>query len=191
MEYVGDALGIGVRVVATDGSKPVGYGIGPALEAFDVLAILQNKENAPQDLRERSLMLAGKVLEFSPKVKLGYGREIARKILDSGEAWHKFQAICEAQGGIRVPPTAKYTYIHEAKRKSKVAAIDNRRIAKLAKLAGAPHAKAAGVFLHANVDTIVDCGQPLLTIHAESSGELDYALSYLLAVDSIIELSDV
>lgn len=90
---IGRELGITVKVLLTDGFQPIGKGIGPALEARDILSVLKCDKLAPQDLRERSIMLAGKVLEFSPDVKEGEGAKIATQILDSGKAWEKFQAI--------------------------------------------------------------------------------------------------
>lgn len=180
LERVGKNLGMHVKVVFTSGIQPVGYGIGPVLEARDVLNVLKNSKKAHPELRDRSLMLAGHILEFSPKVKAGAGKNIAKQILESGKAWKKFQAICKAQGGIRkLPRKAAYVYTYLAGKKGKVVSIDNRRIARLSKSAGAPFDKAAGIDLHVMVGSIVKKGQPLLTIHAESEGELDYALSYL------------
>lgn len=40
-EVVGEAIGLKVIVLITDGSQPIGRGIGPALEALDVLAVLK------------------------------------------------------------------------------------------------------------------------------------------------------
>ncbi len=188
LEQTGAALGIGVRVHTSDGSQPVGRGIGPALEARDLVAVLQGDKDAPQDLRERALDLAGHIIEFSPDVKTGQGRTLAMDILDSGKAWAKFQAICKAQGGIRDIPESPYTHVIESDRAGQVTEIDNRRIARTAKLAGAPADKVAGVDLHAPVGTKIETGQPLFTVHAESPGELDYALSYLEGEDGIIKI---
>jgi thymidine phosphorylase len=175
---VGKALGIVVNTLVTDGTQPVGRGIGPALEARDVLTVLQNAANAPEDLRQRSLLLAAGVLELGEKARPGDGLAMARRTLESGEAWRKFQAICAAQGGLREPPTARYTHVLVASRAGYVVAIDNRRLARIAKLAGAPKALAAGLLFHAPLGTQVEVGQPLMTIHAESPGELAYALAY-------------
>lgn len=46
---VGRVFGVTVRCVITDGAQPVGRGIGPALEARDVLAALQGLPDAPND----------------------------------------------------------------------------------------------------------------------------------------------
>lgn len=175
----GKLFNIDVRVVFSNGSQPVGRGIGPALEAKDILSVLQNEKNAPQDLRERALTLAGQVLEFSQKVANGFGKQMATEILNSGQAWKKFQAICKAQGGLFEPPTATFQHIVSAKQSGKVIAINNRLIAQVAKLAGAPRAKAAGVELLTPVGTSVEKNEPLFIIHSDSGGELKYALNFL------------
>ena len=185
-ETVSKAIGIHVEVVFSDGVSPVGNGIGPALEARDILAVLQGKKDAPQDLRDRSLVLAGKVLEFSPKVAFGAGLQLATEILDSGKAWRKFQAICEAQGGFFEPPMAKYRRTITASKAGVVSKIDNRRLAAIAKLAGAPRAKAAGIELHVNTKAKVEAEQPLFTIHSEAPGELNYAVSAIRSEHDIM-----
>jgi thymidine phosphorylase len=185
---VANALDLQLKIVISDGMQPIGRGIGPALEARDVLAVLQNLPNAPQDLRERSLLLAGEILEFSPAVKAGEGLALATQILDEGRAWQKFQAICEAQGGMRTPPVASHTHTVSSTYCGCVRSIDNRQLARLAKLAGAPHDKAAGITLHAHLETSVEKGQPLFTIHAESKGELRYAMSLLEQIPEVIQI---
>jgi thymidine phosphorylase len=185
---VGKALGISVRTVQTDGAQPVGRGIGPALEALDVLAVLQSDAAAPLDLRERALMLAAQVLELGGRAAAGEGMQLARATLDSGAAWQKFQAICEAQGGMRVPPCAPYTHVMRSLHRGRVVAVDNRQLARVAKLAGAPKAVAAGLVFHAPLGSVLDAGQPYLTIHAESPGELGYALAYAESQEHLISL---
>ncbi len=179
LESVGTSLNIAVKVIFSDGTQPVGRGIGPALEARDIVSVLQCDQNASQDLRQRALSLAGNIIEFSPEIKEGDGIKIATEILDGGEAWRKFQAICEAQGGMREIPKAKHFHSYQAKMAGIVTQIDNRRIALVAKLAGAPSDKVAGVDLHIFVKDKVKKGDSLFTIHSYSQGELNYALNYL------------
>lgn len=178
LEAVATALGVHLRVHVSDGTQPVGRGIGPALEARDVLSVLRRERDAPRDLRERALELAGKVLELSPTVSPGEGLAAARELLDSGEALNKFEAICRAQGGLREPPRAPLTHVVTARRSGICSAVDNRRIARVAKLAGAPRAPAAGVDLHARLGDRREAGDPLYTVHAQARGELDYALEF-------------
>ena len=183
---VGAAVGLQIRVVWTDGAQPVGRRIGPALEAHDVLAVLQGAPGAPADLRQRSLRLAAEILELGGAAAPGAGTTLAQTILDDGRAWRKFQAICEAQGGMRTPPRAPHARAVPAGQAGRIVSIDNRRLARIAKLAGAPSAPAAGLELHAPVGSTVDRGEPLFTVHAEAPGELAYALDYFAARPDII-----
>lgn len=186
---VGAALGLQVRTVQTDGTQPVGSGIGPALEARDVMAVLQRQPHAPQDLRERAILLAGLVLEMAGKAGEGEGMTLARQVLDDGRALAKFLAICEAQGGLRVPPQAPHTHVVPAHAGGVVQGIDNRRIARAAKLAGAPRDAAAGAQLHVHVGDRVETGQPLFTLHAQSPGELAYAFSYVRSQLPVVDIA--
>jgi len=187
---VAEAFGLHTKVVLTDGTQPVGRGIGPALEARDVLAVLQCKPDAPQDLRRRAIALAGTLLELAGAASEGGGEATATKALDDRRAWQKFQCICEAQGGMRAPPTSRQQRPLLAERSGRVHAIDNRRIARLAKLAGAPDDKAAGVDLRVAVGDPVASGQPLCTVHAEAPGELAYAFDYAAANRDIIAIRE-
>ena len=189
LEQVAAALGIQLRVVRTHGTQPVGRGIGPALEAHDVLAVLRGAASAPVDLRMRSLALAGELLEFCGHSLPGTGHSEAWRLLDSGAAWDKFQAICEAQGGLRTPGVAALRSPIVAERSGYVAGIDSRRLARVAKLAGAPDAATAGLELHVGLGDPVERGQPLFTLHAQAPGELTYAKEYL-GTHPIITLGD-
>jgi thymidine phosphorylase len=186
---VGREVGLEVRVILTDGAQPVGRRIGPALEARDVLAVLQGEPGAPSDLRDRATRLAGEILELAGHVDGGAGMALARTILEDGRAWRKFQAICEAQGGMRVPPRAAYTHAVTASSPGKVTHIDNRRLARIAKLAGAPTSPAAGLELHAPIGAKVERGQAVFTVHAQSPGELAYALDYVSTGQEIIQIT--
>lgn len=188
MRKVADAFGLKTRFVLTDGAQPVGRGIGPALEARDVLAVLTNAPDAPADLRERALVVAGAVLELSGKAPDGEGVALAAAALADGRAWAKFQRICEAQGGMRAPPVAPQTRAWAAERSGILTNINNRKISRLAKLAGAPDDPAAGVVLHARLGDGVVAGAPLVTIHAEAPGQLDYALDYAAANRDMFEI---
>ena len=97
-EFVGDHFGIAVEVITTDGRQPIGNGIGPVLEAQDVMAVLANDPAAPADLREKSLRLAAHLLEYDPDLRGGTGYARARELLDSGAALKQMHKIIEAQG---------------------------------------------------------------------------------------------
>ncbi|MBV1788094.1 thymidine phosphorylase family protein [Marinobacterium sp. D7] len=187
-EQVGARLGLVVQPVITDGIQPIGRGIGPAFEAEDVLAVLSNQDGAPDDLRRRALFLAGKILEMAKSEAQGRGEDRAVHLLNSGAAWDKFKSICIAQGGFRErPPVPAYRYSVLADRNGMVKAIDNRKLARLAKLAGAPNAPAAGVRLLVKVDDSVSHGDCLFELCAETSGELKYAQTYLEQTTGMIQ----
>ncbi len=186
MEKVAHAIGLKVKVIITDGTQPVGRGIGPALEARDVLSVLRNEENAPADLRERSLLLAGELLELSGKVEIGDGNERAREILEKGIAYEKFEAICKAQGKFSEPKLSKHRYEVLAEKNGVVKDVNNRKLAKIAKLAGAPDDMLSGIDYLKPIGSEVIEGEPLYIVYAASKGELAYALEYADQHDDIV-----
>ena len=177
-ELVAEACGIHVRCVITDGSRPVGAGIGPAEEARDVLAVLQNQCTAPKDLLDRAVLLAAHLLDLSDGNGLEPALGKARELVESGEAWIQFQRIANAQGGMKVLPNARHHVVVTTSVTGIIAAIDNRKLARLAKLAGAPIDPSAGLRLHSNEGIAVSAGNPLFTLLSDSLGELDYAMGY-------------
>lgn len=179
-ETVGQAIGLHVKTVITDGSQPVGMGIGPALEALDVLAVLKNDRYAPEDLKQRALSLAAHLLEMSGHCLEGL--PIATQLLESGKAYEKFTAICRAQGSLKEPMRAQFRYDWMSDRAGQVEKIDNRLLARLAKLAGAPRSPGAGVHFYAPLGTAVNRRDLLLSVYADSGGELDYAKEFLRSV---------
>ena len=188
LEVVGKAVGLNTRVVITDGTQPVGRGIGPALEAMDLLSVLKNEVDAPKDLRERAVLLAGELLELSGEIELGKGKQTARGLLESGKAYNKFLAICKAQRNFKQPLLKPYKFEIKAKKTGVLRRIDNRKIAKLAKLSGAPQSKSAGILLNVHLNDEIEKGQLLYTLFAESQGELNYALEYYESHDDIITI---
>ncbi|MEZ5489254.1 MAG: thymidine phosphorylase [Gammaproteobacteria bacterium] len=175
---VGKACGIEVRCVFTEGSQPVGSGIGPVQEAIDVLAVLKLDEDAPIDLREKALLLSANLIDMAASCGIETATEKTRDILDSGLAWKQFQKIADAQGGMKDLEEPTYASIQASPEGGNVKAIDNRRLTRLAKLAGAPVDKVAGLRLYVSVGETVNPGDPLFTLFSASSGELKYALDY-------------
>lgn len=165
-EFVASRLGLIAEVVLTDGSQPIGRGIGPALEARDVLAVLDGSPDAPADLREKSIRLAGRLLEHDPLLAGGRGEQRARDLLDSGEARKALDRMIEAQGPPPRPaPIGSLVFEAAAPRDGVVNQIDCFRIARIARTAGAPNDPGAGIDLMQKLGDVVRKGEPLYRIH--------------------------
>ncbi len=175
-EFVADRLGLHLEVVITDGRQPVGKGIGPKLEARDVMAVLENDPEAPQDLRQKALRLAGRVLEFDPDVRGGSGYSIARDILDSGRALAKMNALIKAQGK-RKPDWQLGNLVLEvpAPTSGMVVAIDNLQMAHIARFAGAPMDQGSGVELCKKLGDLVTKGECLYRVYAQFPADFKFA----------------
>lgn len=186
MEKVAEAIGLKIKVLITDGSQPIGRGIGPSLEARDILAVLKNESDELNDLKERSLLIAGELIDLSGINKDKSGIAMARELLESGKAYDKFKKICMAQGAFRPAKIATYQFDVRSGEDGTVKEIDNRKIAKIAKLAGAPDDQMAGVDLKIKIGSKIESDQILYTIHSESKGELNYALEFLKGQENII-----
>ena len=177
IEYVGDQMGIEVDAVITDGSEPIGNGIGAVLEARDVMKVLRNKDDAPQDLREKSLFLAGRIIDFDPKLRGGQGYFVAKEILNSGRALESMNRIIHAQGKAPQPTLGHLTRDIVAAESGYVESIDNTRINRIGVLAGASQNPGVGLDLLKKVGDRVEQGETLFRIHSMNSTDFGYANS--------------
>jgi thymidine phosphorylase len=175
-EFVGDRFGISVEVITTDGRQPIGNGIGPVLEARDVMAVLANDPAAPSDLREKSLRLAAHLLEYDPKLRGGAGYARARELLDSGAALKQMQKIIDAQGPSNCSTgLGDLTFDVPAGSDGVVSAIDCLQMNRLARTAGAPLDKGAGIRLFKKLGDRVESGEPLYRVYAFDPSGRDLA----------------
>lgn len=161
----------------TQGVQPIGNGIGPALEMKDILSVL-TRGSIP-DLEEKSLFVSGRILEMCGKARKNKGKDLARKILDSGEAYDKFKEIVRAQKGtIKRLKEARYKCEVIAPKRGRIKEIDNRKINQLARIAGSPIDKLAGVYLHKHLHERVEKGNVVMDIYAESDNRLQDAIKF-------------
>jgi thymidine phosphorylase len=175
-EFVGTRLGLVIDLIATDGSQPIGRGVGPVLEARDVMAVLENRADAPADLREKAVRLAAHVLEFDPAVNGGMGEARARELLESGAAAAKLEEIAVAQGPSPIKnELAPLCYEVNASHSGWVEGVDCLRIAQVARLAGAPTDPGAGIDLFKRTGDPVKAGEPLYCIHGLDPADFGFA----------------
>ena len=188
-EIIGKKLDRVVKVIFTDGSQPIGRGIGPCLEARDVLNILSNNDG-PADLKNKSIHMAGLVLEMAGKARKGHGEKMALEILESGRAYEKMMEIIKAQGGVITGASkiriGKYSFDYKASKSGRIAGIDPLEISHIARLAGAPVDKGAGIFLHHKKGELVRKGEPAFTIYAESAEKLRFVVEILKGKNNIV-----
>jgi thymidine phosphorylase len=174
-EAIAEAIGLDLDVVVTDSIGPIGRGIGPRLEALDVLAVLNGDADAPSDLREKSLFLAARILESVGAVGPAEGYAAARDALDSGRALRKFDEIVDAQGRRDLPAEAPLKGEIPSPQDGRLRSLDCQLVNALAKLAGAPAHPSAGLRVLRRPGDVVSRGEPILEIHARSEAHLRFA----------------
>ncbi len=175
---VSDGLGLSLRVGITYGGQPIGYAVGPALEAREALETLMG--GGPTSVKEKATALAGLVLEMAGVAPKGAGKKTAKEILLSGKSLETFRKIVEAMGG---NPDVKPDDIEVGKHKVEVRApmdgyvtgVYNRPITTIARAAGAPIDKGAGVLLHVKRGHKVKEGDVLMEIYSNSAPRLQEA----------------
>jgi len=194
---LGKKFKIKIKPVITDGSQPIGRGVGPVLEMRDVLSVLRQEPNRPLDLEKKALLLVSLLLELTGKAKKGKGMEIATKLLRNGTAYKKFLQIIALQQEQKINEKeleqllekrlglAKFNKTITAQRSGKIKEIDNKKINILARAAGAPAAKTAGLYLWHHCNEHVKKGEKLITIYAESQERLKNALELYKSLQPI------
>ena len=179
-EIIGKKLRKHVKVILTDGSQPIGNGIGPALEARDVLWLLKRDEKRPMDLEKKSIHMAAEIFKM---VGIKDGRKKAKDILDSGKAYEKMKEIIKAQGGRVFEPgqisIGQFKKDINSKKAGVIAKIDSHLISRIARIAGAPKDMGAGVYLHAHKGDKISKGGRLFSIYSESRFKLKFAIEAL------------
>ena len=179
-EKIGKKLKKHVKILITDGSQPIGNGIGPALEARDVLWVLTRDKKRPPDLEKKCVNM---VYEIFKMIGIKEGKKKALEILDSGLAYNKMKEIIKAQQGNIFDPKhikiGKFKYDVKTNKSGIVIKIDNKMISRIARIAGAPLNKSAGIYLHKHVGNKVKRGNTLFTIYSESRQKLSFAKEVL------------
>ncbi len=169
---LGKKLRMKVKAIITEGEDIIGRGVGPALEARDILQIFEGE--GPQDLKRKSIYMSNILL------KMGKHKAHAKELLDSGEAERKFREIIKAQGGNpKVKSTdielGKHTYEYKSKKGGRIKEVNLKLISRIAKYAGAPHDKKAGLYMHKKLGNWVKKEEPIFTIYAETKTKLEFA----------------
>lgn len=185
----GGKFNMKVKALITFGGEPIGYTIGPNLEAMEALSALIKREASPS-LLDKAMHIAGALYELAGKANVGEGEAFAREAFLSGKSYEAFKKIIEWQGGDpnRKPediPLGEYRETINSNKSGAVTFIDNKAFTTIARLAGAPFDKAAGVKLYVKIGNRVKPGDPLYTIYSSSSKRLSDALAFANSVKEI------
>ena len=166
-----------VKCVLNKVREPYGSSVGPALEMKEAIEVLKRKDSC-HNLEDISVQLAGKILEITGKSKDGKsGRDMAQELLDSGRAWEEFKEIVENQEGeLKDLEPAEHKEIIKAKKSGKIKDINITKLNQIARTAGCPLDKKAGLYLHKHLNDKIKKGQKLITVYAESRPELNQAV---------------
>jgi len=178
-EFLGKHFNKIMKVVLTKGDEPIGNGIGPCLEMKDIIKVLGRDESRPRDLEKKSIFLAGQIFEMTKQAKKGEGIKLATSLLESGKAFAKFRQIIKAQkGNLKRLKYGKFKKDIFMKKNAKIKDINNKKITLLARIAGCPMDKCAGLYLYKHVGDKLGKGEKLLTIYAESKPRLREATEF-------------
>lgn len=163
--------------------EPAARGVGPALEALDVLYVLEQRSERPLRLEAKALRLAGKLLDICLKDKKSdkNGEEEAKNILSSGVALKKFKEIIKAQGGDEqiTSYNLKMKGLNrgvKSNRSGKIKSVNNYNLNTIAKILGAPQDKYAGIYLLKKIDEEVKNRQDTLLFYSSDKYRLKEAL---------------
>ncbi len=180
-KHVGKALGMHVHVIITDGNEPIGRGIGPLLEARDVLWVLEQDPRRPRDLEEKAVWMASILLEMSG---VRHAERKAWQALRKGLALAKMREIIRLQGRkhdqsgqLRLAP---FKHVIRADKAGRHAGYHTRHLSILAQILGAPLDKRAGVYLERVKNDPVKPGDPVLTLYAENTAKLEAGIKYAM-----------
>lgn len=172
---VGTRLGLDVQCEVTKGGRILGRAIGPIAEARELLSILETARGAP-DLVQKAVRLAGRLFEMAGKAEPGKGQGMAEGLLADGSALAKFRDILDAQGGdakVRSADLAPgpHAFDVSALRDGRFE-LENAAAVAIARAAGAPHAKGAGLVLLHDLGEPLRGGQPAFRVYAETPSRL-------------------
>ena len=176
---IGQRVGIDVVGAVTYGEQPLGYAVGPALEAREALRTLMN--DGPRSVREKSIELAGILFESAKLAERGKGPELAHQYLKSGKALKKFREMLEVQNGdpnlkLDDIPVGQYTHYLLAKNDGYIAKISNNAVKQICKVLGCPVDKGAGIELIKKPGEYSKKNGKVIKLYSEREGNIDRAL---------------
>src|SRR3989344_1258381 len=172
---LGKKLGIKVECAITRGDQPVGYAMGPALEAREALEVIMGRSKS--DVIDKATSIAGLLLSMVGKGN----KKTAEALIKNGKAEKKLREIIKAQGGNpNIKPenihVGTYTFSVKSNVGGIVAGTNNAALVDICRSAGTPQDHGAGILLNKKINDTVKKGETLFTIYSEKQQKLAAAV---------------
>lgn len=193
-KFIAGKFDMKLEVLLSHTAEPAGNGIGPLLEAVDVLKVLEQTPDRPLELERRSIELAGALLKLcledaDEETKAIAGRyespeAWAQALLVTGLAHKKMMDIIAAQKGnpeikstdLKPSPHSKTI---KSTKSGEIALVNSKNITIIAKILGAPQDSKSGIFLYKRHKDKVATHEELFTLYGENEHRLEEAIDSL------------
>jgi pyrimidine-nucleoside phosphorylase len=194
MVETGERMGKKVVTLITDMDQPLGRCVGNALEVAECVEVLRG--GGPQDLVDLSLDLAAWMLYLGERTSsLEEARKLSASLIAEGSAFKKFCELTRLQGGddkslqdVSRLPQARNKQEVLSSQAGFVSRMECEKVGVASLVLGGGREKkedtidpAVGIVLHKKVGDRVSAGEPLCTLHYNSSARLAEARSLIEA----------
>ena len=176
-QEIWEYLWIKMDVEITDGSQPIGRWIWACLQAREALRILQQHKDKSEDLEQKAIFLAAKILLLCWAAgSLSNAKNLAKTQLENGEAWKKMQEIIKAQNwdpNIKSEDIQLGKFSHDvtADKDCIISKVDMRHLNTMVRWLWAPKEYQAGIYLHKRLWDKVKRWEVIYTIYSPSANK--------------------
>ncbi len=197
MVAIGNGAGRETVAVLSSMEEPLGEAIGNNLEVIEAIEVLRG--HGPQDVKEVCVALAGMMLSLgyqkagAEHISYEEGKQLAERVLLSGEAYEKFKVLVHNQGGdiayIENPECfakAAFSGVVTAEKRGYVESMNTEGIGVAAGLLGAGRETkesiidaSAGIRMKKKIGDWVEKGDVLAICYAETEERLQRGMDHL------------
>ena len=172
-------LWIKMDVQITDGSQPIGRGIWACLQAREALRILQQYKTRSEDLEEKVIFLASKLLILCGRAdSMKNAEKMVKAQLENWEARKKMQEIINAQNWdphIKSEDIQLGKFSHDviAEKDCIITKVDMKHLNTMVRWLWAPKQYEAWIYLHKRLWDKVKKWEVIYTMYSNSANKLN------------------
>jgi AMP phosphorylase len=172
-------LWIKMDVQITDGNQPVGRWIWACLQTREALRILQQYKTRSEDLENKAIFLASKILVLCGAVNsMSNAKKLVKAQLENWEAWKKMQEIIKAQNwepNIKSEDIQLGKFSHDviADKDCIITKVDMKHLNTMVRWLWAPKEYQAWIYLHKKLWDKVKKWEIIYTMYSNSANKLD------------------